>query len=104
MFSRRRMPLAALATVVAALAIAVPAATASAATTSGPTVDPTVCQLLDFAQGPFGLSGFPIGGASLGNVLSQAGASVNCPAPAPQQSLFPTFPTFPTSPSLPTLP
>lgn len=92
MFSHRRKPLAALATMVAALAIAVPAATASAATTSGPTVDPTVCQLLDIAQGPFGATWFPVGGASLGSVLSQAGASVNCPAPSAQQFTFPTFP------------
>jgi hypothetical protein len=98
MFSRRRKPLASLATVVTALAITAPAASASAATTSGPTVDPQVCQLLNFAQGPFGPAQFPIGGASLGAVLNQAGASVNCPAPAPQQSLFPTFPYQPTLP------
>jgi type IV secretory pathway VirB2 component (pilin) len=98
MSSRRRKPLAALATVVTALAIAVPVGTASAATTSGPTVDPQVCQLLNFAEGPFGLTQFPVGGATLGNVLTQAGASVNCPAPAPQQSLFPTLPYQPTLP------
>jgi hypothetical protein len=97
MFSRRRKPLVALATMITALAITVPAATASAATTSGPTVNPQVCQLLSLAEGPFGPAQFPIGGASLGNVLNQAGASVNCPAPAPQQSLFPTF-SFPTFP------
>jgi type IV secretory pathway VirB2 component (pilin) len=96
MFSRNRKPLIALATVVTALAIAAPAATASAATTSGPTVDPQVCQLLNLAEGPFGPTQFAIGGASLGSVLNQAGASVNCPAPTPQQPLFPqpTFPTF----------
>jgi type IV secretory pathway VirB2 component (pilin) len=94
----RRKPLAALATVVTALAIVAPAASASAATTAGPTVNPQVCQLLDFAQGPFGPTQFPIGGASLGSVLNQAGASVNCPAPPPQQSLFPTFPSLPTLP------
>jgi hypothetical protein len=97
MFSRHK-PLAALATVVTALAIAVPAATASAATATGPTVDPQVCQLLNLAEGPFGPTQFLIGGASLGNVLNRAGASVNCPAPAPQQSLFPTFPYQPTLP------
>ena len=96
MFTRRRKPLAALATGVTALAIAVPAATASAATTSTPTVNPQVCQLLDFAEGPFGLTQFPIGGASLGATLNQAGASVNCPAPAPQQPLIPTLPLQPT--------
>ena len=92
MFSRRRKPLVALATGVTALAIAVPVATASAAATTGPTVDPQVCQLLSFAEGPFGPAQSPIVGASLGSVLNQAGASVNCPAPAPQQPLFPTFP------------
>ena len=95
MLFRRLKLLAPLATVVTALAIAAPA-TASAATTAGPTVDPQVCQLLNLAEGPFGPTQFPIGGASLGNVLNQAGASVNCPAPPPQQPLFPTFPTFPT--------
>jgi type IV secretory pathway VirB2 component (pilin) len=96
MFSHRRKPLAALATVVTALAIATPAATATAATPSGPTVDPTVCQLLDIAHGPFGLTSLPIGGASLGNVLSQAGASVDCPAPASPQFAFPTLTYQPT--------
>ena len=99
MLSCRRKPLAALATGVTALAITVPAATASAATTTtSPTVNPQVCQLLDLAEGPFGPAQFPIGGASLGAVLNQAGASVNCPAPAPQQSLFPTLPLLPTLP------
>jgi hypothetical protein len=98
MLSCRRKPLAALATGVTALAIAVPAATASAATTTGPTVNPQVCQLLTFAESPFGPTAFPVGGASLLSVLNQAGASVNCPAPAPQQSLFPTFPLQPTLP------
>jgi hypothetical protein len=96
MFSHHRKPLAALATVVTALAIAAPAATATAATTAGPTVDPTVCQLLNVAQSPFGLTSLPIGGTSLGNVLSQAGASVNCPAPAAPQFAFPILPYQPT--------
>jgi hypothetical protein len=82
------MPLAALAAVTAALAVTVPA---SAATRAAPTVDPQVCGLLDFAMGPFGPTQF-IGGASLGTVLANAGASVNCPAPPPQPSLLPTFP------------
>jgi hypothetical protein len=96
MLSLRRKPLAALATVVTALVIAVPAATATAATTSGPIVDPTVCQLLDVAQSPFGPTSLAIGGASLGTELSQVGASVNCPAPAWAQPVFPGFPYQPT--------
>jgi len=84
-----RKPLAVLAAVTAALAVSVPAASASAATTASPTVDPQVCQLLNTTMGPFGPTQF-IGGASLGNVLANAGASVSCPAPAPQPSLLPT--------------
>jgi hypothetical protein len=95
MFFPRHKPLVALATTVTALAIAVPATAAHAATTAGPTVDPQVCQLLSLTEGPFGPTQFPIGGASLGSVLSQAGASVNCPAPTPQQSPFPTLPALP---------
>ena len=87
----RRKPLAALAAVIAALAVAVPAASASTATTTAPTVDPTVCQLTDIAVGTFGPTQF-IGGASLANVLTSAGASVGCPAPPPQPSLLPTVP------------
>jgi hypothetical protein len=87
----RQKPLAALAAVTAALAIAVPAASASAATTTAPTVDPTVCQLLNTRMGPFGPAQF-IGGASLANVLANAGGSVGCAPPAPQPSLLPTDP------------
>ena len=86
-----RKPLAALAAVTAALAIAVPAASASAATATATTVDPTVCQLTDITLGPFGPTHF-IGGASLANVLTNAGASVGCPAPPPQPSLLPIVP------------
>ena len=93
----RRKPLAVLAGVTAALAIAVPAASASAATTPGPTVDPQVCRLLSLAEGPFGPAQF-LGGASLGSVLMQAGSTVNCPAPTPQHTLFPTQLLFPTVP------
>jgi hypothetical protein len=85
------MPLAALAAVTAALAVAVPAAGASAATTTAPTVDPLVCQLLNFTRGPFGPTHL-IGGASLADVLGKAGASVGCPAPAPTPSLLPAVP------------
>jgi hypothetical protein len=77
-----------LAAVTAALAVAVPAASAHAATT--PTVDPQVCQLLNSAGGPFG----PVqvyGGASLANVLTSAGSTVGCAAPAPTQSPLPTM-------------
>lgn len=87
----RRKSLAALASVTAALAVVVPAAGASAATTSAPTVNPQVCQLLNLAEGPFGPTMF-FGGASLNATLQQAGSTVNCPAPAPQQSLLPGFP------------
>jgi hypothetical protein len=90
MFSRRK-PLAALAGVTAALAIAVPAASASAATSATPTVDPTVCQLLSLSEEPFGPSMF-LGGGSLRSVLTNAGSTVGCAAPAPGQGLFPGFP------------
>jgi hypothetical protein len=90
----RQKPLAALAAVTAAVAIVVPAASASAATTTAPAVDPTVCQLLVTTMGPFGPTQF-IGGASLANVLTKAGSTVNCPAPAPQPSLLPTAPWLP---------
>jgi hypothetical protein len=93
MFSRQK-PLAALAAVTAAVAIVVPAASASAATTTAPTVDPTVCQLLNISMGPFGPTQF-IGGASLASTLANAGASVGCAPPAPLPSLFPTAPWLP---------
>jgi hypothetical protein len=73
--------------VTAALAVAVPAASASAATT--PLVDPTVCQLLDLAKGPMGPT-MGLGGSSLADVLGRAGASVGC-TPRTQ----PSFPAFP---------
>jgi hypothetical protein len=60
-------------------------------------VDPQVCQLLNLSMGPFGPTAF-IGGSSLSNVLAGAGATVNCPAPAPQPSLLPfpsLLPAFP---------
>ena len=78
MLSRRKSLMAATA-VTAALAVAVPAASANAATTPG--VDPTVCSLLDLAKGPFGPAA-GLGGSSLADVLSRAGASVGCSAPA----------------------
>jgi ABC-type sugar transport system substrate-binding protein len=87
----RRKSLAALAAVTATLLVAVPAASASAATTTTPTVDPTVCQLLNFTSGPFGPTQL-MGGASLAGVLAQAGAAVGCAAPAPKPSLLPIFP------------
>jgi hypothetical protein len=93
MLLSRRKPLAALAAVTAALAIAVPAASANAATTTSPTVDPTVCQLLTFSEGPFG-PGLFIGGASLTNTLVNAGNTVGC-TPAPQQGLLPVGPLLP---------
>jgi type IV secretory pathway VirB2 component (pilin) len=89
-----RKPLAALAGVTAVLAFAVPVASASAASTTAPIVDPQVCQLLNFAQGPFGPTAF-IGGASLAATLAQAGSTVGCAAPAPQPSLLPAFPFLP---------
>ena len=87
----RRKSVAALAAVTAALAVVVPAGSASAA--ASPTVDPQVCTLLGTAEGPFGPSMF-IGGASLSATLQQAGSSVNCPPPAPaaRPSLLPTIP------------
>jgi hypothetical protein len=88
-----RKPLAALATVTAVLAVAVPAASASAATSAAPSVDPQVCQLLNSTQTGFFAPTMFFGGASLANTLANAGATVNCPAPAPapQQSLLPTI-------------
>ena len=77
MLSRHRKSVAALACVTAALAVGLPAASASAT----PTVDPQVCTLLSFAEGPFGPTMF-FGGSSLGAVLQHAGSTVNCPAPA----------------------
>jgi hypothetical protein len=89
-----RKPLAALAAVTAALAVAVPAASANATTTRASTVDPTVCQLLTFSEGPFG-PGMFIGGASLTSTLVNAGNSVGCTPPAPQQGLLPAGPLLP---------
>jgi hypothetical protein len=83
--SRRNSVMAA-AAVTAALATAIPVATANAAT---PLVDPTVCQLLDLVKGPLGPTA-GVGGSSLADVLGRAGASVGC-TPRTQ----PTFPTFP---------
>ena len=85
----RRKSLMAVTAVTAALAAAIPAASANAAT---PLVDPTVCQLLDIVKGPFGPTAGP-GGASLGDVLARVGGSVGCSAPA--QPTFPSFPAFP---------
>jgi hypothetical protein len=80
--------------VTAALAFAVPAANANAAT---PIVDPTVCSLLNGLTGPFGPTSAP-GGASLGDVLNRVGMSVGCSAPsAPSFPTFPGLPTFPWS-------
>ena len=84
-----RKPLAALAALTATCAFAVPAATASAATT--PTVDPQVCQLFSLSETPFGPAGMFVGGASLSSVLTTAGSSVGCQAAAPQTSLLPTL-------------
>src|SRR4051794_24975111 len=72
-----RKPLAALAAVTVALAVAVPAASASAA----PTVDPTVCQLLNTTRGPYGPTQ-GLGGSALSSVLANAGGTVGCAAPA----------------------
>jgi hypothetical protein len=91
--SPRRKPLAALAAITATLAVAVPVSSASAATTTTPTVNPTVCQLLNVASGPFGPTQL-IGGASLAAVLAHAGGTVGCAAPAPNPSPLP-FPSFP---------
>lgn len=76
-----RKPLAAVAAVTVALAVAVPAASASAA----PTVDPTVCSLLNTTNGPFGPTQ-GIGGSSLAKVLAGAGGTVGCEAPAAPSS------------------
>ena len=86
----RRKPLAALAAVTTALAIAVPAATAGAASPRDASVDPTVCQLYNYSSRPYGPTMF-IGGASLANVLKSSASTVGCPAPAPQTSRFPAF-------------
>jgi poly-gamma-glutamate capsule biosynthesis protein CapA/YwtB (metallophosphatase superfamily) len=80
----------ALAAVTAALAVAIPAATASAAP-AGPAVDPQVCSLLTTSP----LASQVPGAASLATVLSQAGSTVGCSAaaaPAGRGSLFPAFP------------
>jgi hypothetical protein len=82
--SSRRKSLAGLAAVTAALAVALPATSASAA----PIVDPQVCQLLNPTMGPLGPTQF-VGGDSLANILTSAGASVGCPAPGPQSPLLP---------------
>jgi hypothetical protein len=89
-----RKPVAALAAVTAALAIAIPAASANAAPAASPVVDPTVCQLLNFTQGPFG-PGIFIGDASLTDTLTHAGDLVGCTPPAPEQGLMPFGPAFP---------
>jgi hypothetical protein len=72
-----RKPLAALAGVTVALAVAVPAASSSAATRTRPPVDPQVCQLLTPTMGPQ-----VVGGTSLANVLKNAGSTVGCAAAA----------------------
>ena len=95
MISRRKSIMAATA-VTAAFATAIPAASASAATT--PLVDPTVCQLLDLVKGPFGPTA-GVGGSSLADVLGKAGASVGC-TPRSQ----PSFPSFPGMPAMPAFP
>jgi hypothetical protein len=77
-----RKSLAALAAAAAAVAVAVPVTSAKAAT-----VDPTVCQLINISAGPFGPTAF-VGGASLGSVLANAGASVGCAAPPARPSLL----------------
>jgi hypothetical protein len=94
MLLSRRKPLAALAALTAAIAVAVPAASANAATPRAPIVDPTVCQLLTLTEGPFG-PGMFIGGASLTNTLVGAGNMVGCAPPAPQQGLLPFGPLLP---------
>ena len=85
-----RKPMAAVAAVTAALALAVPAMSASAKTTQNPTVDPTVCGILNEGMGPFGPTMF-LGGASLKNTLAQAGNTVGCPAAPSKPSLFSQF-------------
>jgi hypothetical protein len=98
----RRKPLAVLAAALTALAAAAPAASAS--TARAPIVDPTVCQLLALSEGPFG-PGMFLGGASLISTLQTAGNSVGCPAPSPQQLLFPfgvpSLPSFLQQSSMP---
>jgi hypothetical protein len=95
----RRKPMVALAAITAALAVAVPVTSASAATAtprSIPLVDPTVCQLLNVSE----LQAAPtalFGGTSLATVLTGAGNSVGCPGLNPQ----PTFPGLPGLPGLP---
>jgi hypothetical protein len=82
-----RKPLAALAAMAAAFAVAVPTASADAtAAPAAPSVDPTVCELLTISESPFGPTMF-IGGASLLSTLTNAGNSVGCAAPAPRPSL-----------------
>jgi hypothetical protein len=44
---------------------------------------------LNTTPGPFGPTQFA-GGDSLANILTSAGASVGCPAPAPQSPLLPS--------------
>ena len=85
--SSRRKSLA-LAGVTAALAVAGPVASANAAPTATPIVDPTVCSLLGGLMGPYGPTALP-GGASLGGVLKNAGGMVGCSAPAAPQWPFP---------------
>jgi hypothetical protein len=75
-------PLAALAAITGALAIAVPAASANATTTTGPTADPQVCQLLNSTMGVLGPMPF-LEGTALQQVLANAGSTVNCPAQTP---------------------
>jgi hypothetical protein len=98
----RRKPVAALAAVTAACAIAVLAPSASAASSPAPTVDPTVCQLFNISTGPFG-PGMFLGGASLDATLANAGSMVGCQA-QPQQSLLPIGQAQPTSPQQSLLP
>ena len=98
----RRKPLAVLAAALTALAAAAPAASAS--TARAPIVNPTVCLLLDISENPFGPGMLP-GGSSLINTLQMAGNSVGCPAPSPQQLLFPfgqpSLPSFPLQSAMP---
>jgi hypothetical protein len=89
----RRKSLMAVTAVTATFAAAIPAASANASGT--PLVDPTVCQLLDLVKGPFGPTA-GVGGSSLADVLSRAGASVGCAAGS--QPTFPSFPGFPGFP------
>jgi hypothetical protein len=94
MFSCRNS-LTAVAAVTAALTFAVPAASANAATLDGPIVDPTVCSLLNSAEGSYGATAAN-GGAALTDVLNKVGASVGCSAAATGPAFpFPAFPFFP---------